>query len=60
MTKKDYNLIASVIRKWHRGLGAQEQCESIARAFASELLNTNPRFNTQKFIDACTKDGSNG
>lgn len=53
MSKKDYEFIASVIRDLDVTGGMKAR---IARAFASELLNTNPRFKLQQFIDACVKE----
>jgi hypothetical protein len=58
MSKKDYEFIASVIRNWanepgHPGAAVRD---SIARAFASELLNTNPRFDLKRFVNACVRE----
>jgi hypothetical protein len=48
MTKRDYELIAALIRDH----GDKSRID-FARAVASELLNTNPRFNMTRFLDAC-------
>ena len=54
MSRKDYEFIAGVIRNWNIGIvGSEEQRAGLARAFASELLNTNKQFNTGKFLAAC-------
>lgn len=52
MSRKDYELIARVIAGLD--LGEQERIR-IARAFAYELLNTNPRFDTARFLGACSR-----
>ncbi len=49
MTKKDYELIAGVIRS--AGLGYLT-----AMIFAETLKTTNPQFNVKKFIAACLKE----
>ena len=49
MSSKDYQLIASVIRN-NLDLSARQ---SIAYAFASALGDENPRFDRDKFIQAC-------
>jgi len=51
MSKKDYELIASIISRVH-GLSEADR-RALARCFASELLNTNPRFNMKRFLQAC-------
>jgi isopentenyl phosphate kinase len=55
MSKKDYEFIASVIRNLDVTGGMRDR---IARAFASELLNTNPRFDLQRFVNACGHAGA--
>jgi len=49
MTRRDFNLIAGVIRQ----LPAQVSRDALARAFAAELPATNPNFNLGRFLDAC-------
>jgi hypothetical protein len=60
MTKKDYELIAKVIKDdeylWkaiHSGAMGREYQSSIAEAFAKVLRIENPRFNKDKFLVAC-------
>ena len=62
MTKQDFELIASVLREsgkhnavdetyregWHGALA------SVAIRLADELRATNPRFNRERFIAACS------
>jgi len=49
MTRRDFNLIAGVIRQ----LPPQVSRGTLARAFAAELPTTNPNFNRDRFLDAC-------
>lgn len=53
MTKKDYELIARTIRETAK----REHYEVAGRTFASQLtvafMADNPRFNPDKFLDAC-------
>lgn len=57
VSKRDYELIAKVINNYLAGVtGGQQHRESLARAFGSELLNTNPRFDLKRFIAACVKE----
>jgi len=54
MSKKDYELIAKVIRDWNTAIiGMDTVRASIARAFASELVNGNRRFDMPRFLKAC-------
>lgn len=70
MTRKDYQMIASVLSKhiahWERAKEvlsediSQHQAKAsaiaardIALSFAGELANTNPRFDRQRFLEAC-------
>lgn len=60
MTKRDYVLIARVINEFSRytidGVpNTAAIARPLARKFASELLNTNPRFDPVVFIEACVK-----
>ena len=53
MTRKDYQLIASVLRRY---IGTDYVTESIieeqAEDFANVLLAENPRFDSKRFISA--------
>lgn len=54
MTKKDFEFIASVIHNMPShadSLRAQRQ--SCAAAFAERLAEINPRFNRERFLEAC-------
>jgi len=57
MTKKDFEKIAFIIRglQWDPdfNLGLRRK---VAKAFSSELRSTNPRFDSNRFFDACMKD----
>ncbi len=53
MSRKDFELIASVVRTSHHLFPQQK--EQLAQDFAFLLRATNPRFNRQRFIEACTK-----
>jgi hypothetical protein len=57
MTRKDFELIASVLRK-----NRPERCddgwlqwEGLVTDFANRLAGTNPGFKRDRFIDACAK-----
>jgi len=54
MTKKDYELIASVLHDYTRGknvLGTDDLVADMAHALAKD----NPRFNKDTFYDDCYK-----
>jgi hypothetical protein len=53
MTRKDFQLIADVLKS--NGTSPMNRCviKELAVSFASELAKTNPRFNKQRFINAC-------
>lgn len=60
MTKRDYDLIAAVFkaqieleRNGHESSLGVEVLEEFARRMAYELLNTNQRFNCNRFLIAC-------
>ena len=55
MTKKDFQLIAKVLSA--SGTSPMNRCviHDVAANFAVELQKTNPRFNVQRFVEACTK-----
>lgn len=51
MTRKDYELIAGVIATaWH---GSADTRADLSNRFADELESTNPRFDRDKFLEAC-------
>lgn len=52
MSKKDYELIARVLRGFTFGIDENEG-ELLAERFADELRATNPRFHRERFIAAC-------
>jgi hypothetical protein len=57
MTKKDFILIARVVQSLHRSYESPiEQRRYTAETFADELEKINPRFNRDRFVDACTGD----
>ena len=49
MTKKDFELIASALRR----LGAGHAWKDTCLAMADALANTNPRFDRARFLAAC-------
>ena len=57
MTRKDYELIASVLRangeKDWRGENARETWEEICEELADSLAIDNPRFDRERFLAAC-------
>lgn len=53
MTKKDYELIASVINIPN---AIRRTKEGLANDFANTLASKNPRFDKQKFLRACGVD----
>lgn len=57
MTKKDFELIAYVVRNSISDchLTKAQRTALGAQAFVAELKKTNPIFDTQRFIEACTK-----
>jgi len=54
MTRKDFQLIANVLKA--HGTSPMNRCviQELAVGFANELAKTNPRFNVQLFVNACT------
>ena len=56
MTRKDFQLIADVLKA--SGTSPMNRCvvQELAVTFASELAKTNPRFNKQRFIEACANN----
>lgn len=59
MSRKDYELIASVLRKEIEDARANYEVngvvalEATARSFARKLAENNPRFNGHTFLAAC-------
>jgi hypothetical protein len=55
MTKKDYKLIAEAISM------ANDSKDSIIKILSNQLAEENPKFNSEKFIEACNsgKERSN-
>lgn len=53
MTRKDFELIAGVLRKADSHL-SQEQVEVLASMFAGALCETNPNFNRSLFVAKAT------
>ena len=57
MTKKDFQLVANVLRRNHNGYRndsvKSNLIEELALDFAHSLRETNPRFNIQRFLNAC-------
>jgi len=54
MTRKDFQLIADVLRT--SSTTPMNRCvvKDIALTFASELQKVNPRFDAKRFVEACT------
>lgn len=52
MTKKDYIAIAKVLSNSHHEAG-RIAVTIIAIGMADMLANDNPKFNRQRFLDAC-------
>jgi hypothetical protein len=61
MTRKDFQLIADVLKPWitRDGTPGVEDalCASIARDFADKLASTNPNFDRERFLRACGVEG---
>lgn len=61
MTRKDYELIASAIRKEHADaylMGMHQDAARmtlglLAKRLSNELKATNPRFDSERFYNAC-------
>ena len=54
MSRKDFELIASALRDCQGTLCITHQLY-VAQMLARKLAITNPRFDRQRFIEACTK-----
>ena len=55
MTRKDFTLIANVLSNHSTSPLNRMVVKELAVSFAQELAKTNPRFNTQLFVEACMK-----
>jgi hypothetical protein len=57
MSRKDYQLIANVLRETREALGMDPACEdaiaTIQSRLAAALLRDNPRFDPYRFGKAC-------
>ena len=53
MTRKDFQLIADVLRAHQRRTWDDRTVRGLAMSFAIELAKTNPRFNKELFLKAC-------
>lgn len=60
MTRKDFELIAGVLRTEHAGYAdvsdGAAAIEAVAFRFADELAQDNPRFDRKRFLAAALKD----
>lgn len=62
MTRKDYELIAAALRRSQpslalplkEGVAAQGAWSRVVEEVAVTLFASNPNFNSDRFIDACT------
>ena len=57
MTRKDYELIASILRRAWNGNACRDTVAAIARQFALELAVQNERFDEKRFLKACGVEG---
>ena len=57
MTRKDFELIAEVLSGHYQNGDEKAKAEiaACALSFAHRLQAANPRFNVQRFVQACTK-----
>lgn len=53
MTRKDFELIAGVIKGQRKPHNDTETIEELAREMADALADTNDRFNRDTFLKAC-------
>ena len=62
MSKKDFELIARVLRAMRQRYDADPMCrgvvDDVAVAFGDVLLTTNPRFDRSRFMAACRGEDS--
>jgi len=54
MTRKDFELIAEVLSAGNNLSNAKHVINVLALDFAHRLKATNPRFDVQRFVKACT------
>ncbi len=55
MTKKHFNKIAAMLAKYREDI-APRTFDLLVRDMAAVCRESNPNFDTQRFIDACNKD----
>ena len=55
MSKKDYELVAAIIRGHQDGGDRDIVVRGLALSMAMEFQKDNPRFNKERFIKACTR-----
>ena len=55
MTRKDFQLIAKVLKASATSPMTALVVQDVATNFALELQKTNPRFDVQRFVKACTQ-----
>ena len=53
MTRKDFQLVADVLKAHQDGGDKDNVVRGLAQSFAIELAKTNPRFNKALFLKAC-------
>lgn len=53
MTRKDFQLIADTLNAHRTSPANRMVIKELAVSFAQTLADTNPRFNKQRFVDAC-------
>jgi len=53
MTRKDFQLIADVLKAHGTSPMNRLVVKELAVSFAQKLSDTNPRFNKQRFVEAC-------
>jgi hypothetical protein len=53
MTRKDFKLIAEVFYDHLRTHGPEVEVEALAHRMSEKLVQTNPRFDKAKFLEAC-------
>jgi len=53
MTRKDFQLIADVLKAHRTSPLNRMVVKELAVSFAQKLADTNPRFNKQRFVEAC-------
>ena len=53
MTRKDFQLIADVLNAHNTSPMNRLVVKELAVSFAQKLSDTNPRFNKQRFVEAC-------